>query len=136
MKVDLSSVIKSLEGTELTRKTLGDKLSDEPLTLGFALAHVMSTAVEDLGAYEQAAGQCEGAAISPAEKQDPKALLEQAAAYRAEARNQKLKRGELALKLAASPEVDLSNDEIQLILKICTPRLAPVVFVQMNQVLN
>ncbi len=137
MKVNLSRVITNLEGVALLRKDLDEKLSDKPLTLSFALGHVLSKAVEDLGAYEQAAGQCEGAAIAPAEKQDPQALRDQAAAYRNEARRQKIRRGELALLLADdAPEVDLAADDIQLILRVCTPRLAPVVMVQLDKVLN
>lgn len=149
MNVQLNTVVTGLDGATLTRENLrgqpnaatssGTNAADNvPLTLAYMIAHILSTAVEDLHVLDQAAAQAEAAQYQglPADQVD--AALTRARALRAKASAEKLARGQLALRLAAaeSEAIDLSAADQQRILEVCVPRMLPVVLAQLNTVIN
>jgi len=126
MKLDLSPIVVGLDGNALKRSAVNKEFGDEPLTLAFALAHVLSVAVEDVGVLEQAAA-------NPANPD--------ADSVRARAFAMKVERGNLALRLAAvvgdaATAVELTPEELVLLKTVAGPRLMPIVLAQVNRVIG
>lgn len=129
MKFDLSAAVYSLDGRTVSRNELDAKYSDTPLTLAFMAAHVVSQAVEDLNVYVQQATQM---SMSPNPDHEKVRELQK------QTRKQKQERGELALRLLADDDKDisLSAAECELLLDVATPRLMPIMLTQLMRVIN
>lgn len=132
MKFDLSPIVQALDGQIMHRNSINPAFSSEvPLTLAFMIAHVLSIAVEDLNAMDQAAHQYAG---SPQPGDADKAT-----ALRAQTMEKKRQRGEFAMKLANiedPSQVELTTLEAAMILEIVAPRLMPIMLAQLQKVIN
>lgn len=137
MKFDLSGKMINVEGLNMSRRDLQEKYSDQPLTLGFVIAHVLAVAAEDIQAVDKAASEHDAKAAS-LDQVNGEVFRKTAKDMRSMAFTEKLRRGDLSMYISRSDlsAVELTTEDCQLIMAVVPPRLLPLMLAQLVKVIN